>query len=117
MIMLKRMSYGMTLALALAGAAVAAETNPDITAEPGVLWKRLQAQEGSGPSGWVLQAYRPSYILPVAYGLDWSEQPLRDADPDSDAEFQDTEIKFQFSFKIPIWEDISGSRNSLYAAY
>jgi phospholipase A1 len=96
--------------------AVAYGEDLQLSENEGVLTKRMQSQEASGPAQWVLQAYRPSYILPVAYGLDVSDQPIKDAG-DEDPDLQDTEIKFQFSFKVPIWEDVAGSRNSLYAAY
>jgi phospholipase A1 len=45
-----------------------------------------------------------------------SDQPLIDAGSE-DPNLQDTDIKFQFSFKVPLWDDIAGSRNSLFAAY
>ncbi|HEY8239985.1 MAG TPA: phospholipase A, partial [Kiritimatiellia bacterium] len=111
----KTARLGMIVALAVAGAGMARAA--DTADESGVLSKRYASQENAGPAGWVLQSYRPCYILPVAYGLDVSDQPLIDAQGEDAAELQDTEIKFQFSFKVPVWEDMLGSRNSLYAAY
>ena len=103
---------------ALASVAVQAQ-DLKLQADPaagGALVQRLTAEQ-QAQSGWLLQAYRPSYILPVAYAPDLHSEPLEEVTGELPYELQDVEIKFQLSFMVPVWRNIGGSQNQLYAAY
>ncbi len=63
----------------------------------------------------VIRLYRPNYMLPVAH----NSSPNSDTalDYDRDAKAQNTEAKFQISFKVKLWEDILGKNMDLWFAY
>ena len=59
-----------------------------------------------------LTAHRRNYLLPVTYNSSPHGQPFAV----SDDEVNHTEVKFQFSFKVPLWNNLLGTAD-LWAAY
>ncbi|PLX91495.1 MAG: phospholipase [Desulfuromonas sp.] len=56
--------------------------------------------------------HKRNYLLPVTYNTHVNSQPFEADDDDMDR----FEVKFQFSFKVPVWQDVIGSAD-LWAAY
>ena len=66
-----------------------------------------------------LEPYRPTYVLPLAYTPEPNNSTLEGANgnvPDN-AEWDRAEVKFQFSFALPVWKDIPHMDADLYFAY
>ena len=59
--------------------------------------------------------YRSSYLLPVTYNSTPNEGPIKEADPSK--EVKNYEVKFQFSFKIKLWQDVLGKKMDLWVGY
>jgi len=59
--------------------------------------------------------HRSNYILPFAYNDSPNKEPIQEASPDMDV--QETEVKFQISFKIKLWQDIFGKNMDLWFGY
>ena len=59
--------------------------------------------------------HRSSYILPFAYNDSPNKEPIQAASPDMDV--QETEVKFQISLKIKLWQDILGQEMDLWFGY
>jgi len=60
--------------------------------------------------------YKPNYILPYYYTGSPYNNAYIDNTPD-DESINNSELKFQFSFKAPIWQNIFHSYSSLFVAY
>jgi len=59
--------------------------------------------------------HRSSYILPFAHNNSPNKEPIQEASPDMDV--QETEVKFQISLKIKLWQDILGQDLDLWFGY
>jgi phospholipase A1 len=85
------------------------------------LEQRLTLEKTARDSAWMIQPHRPNYILPVTYLDDPNEEPLREAggklQEPVDQDLQNIEIKFQISFKLLLWEDMTGGNGDLHFAY
>lgn len=102
---------GLTLGLAwsaLAGAASGPESG-------GAVSQRLEAED-TVKSPWAITPHRPNYILPYTYSFHPNEKPFREAGAQS-GNLDNAEVKFQISFKLPVWERMGGFDASLYFAY
>ena len=84
--------------------------------EDSALTARIDAVSYQAGSQWLIQPYRPNYILPVTYSFDPNDQPLRDQG-NTDGEFDNVEAKFQISFLLPLWEAALPGGGDLVAAY
>jgi phospholipase A1 len=76
------------------------------------LWE-LDAESRRGK--FAVSPYRSSYILPYTWNATPNEGPVRAAEPDRTVQHE--EVKFQFSFKTKLWEDVLGRDIDLWAAY
>ncbi len=56
--------------------------------------------------------HKRNYLLPVTYNTHVNSEPFEADDDDMDR----FEVKFQFSFKVPVWQNIIGNAD-LWAAY
>lgn len=59
--------------------------------------------------------YRRNYVLPISYNSRGNDEPV--ADTDDTLDLDDVEVKFQFSFEVPVWERIGASDVDLYFGY
>jgi phospholipase A1 len=75
---------------------------------------RLEKRDFSNP--FVVSFYKPTYVLPFYYHFASPSLPDHNAVPNQQ-KLQNTEFKFQISFKVPVWRDILGFPSTLYAAY
>lgn len=77
---------------------------------------RLWELDGESRRGkYAITPYRPSYILAYSYNATPNERPVREADPGRTVQKQ--EVKFQFSLKTKLWQDVLGRDVDLWAAY
>jgi phospholipase A1 len=63
--------------------------------------------------------YKPTYILPFNYTTSPYKAIYQNQTPDNQS-LESAEVKFQFSFKIPVWQDVfkkSAHPSNLYLAY
>lgn len=90
---------------------------------PSLFERRALFEQKTRDKPWVISPHKPSYILPVTYNLSPNEKAFRqqfanvgrfDGHP---AEIQRQEVKFQFSFKLPIAYDLFNGNGSLFFAY
>jgi len=72
-------------------------------------------------SEWLILPYKPTYILPITYNAagtntdPWTQPGI--GNPIDPNDVEDIEAKFQFSFKVPLWENIGGSNTRLYFGF
>ncbi len=83
--------------------------------KPSTLSRQWDLDPESRKDPFVIRLYRPNYMLPVAH----NSSPNSDTalDYDRDAKAQNTEAKFQISFKVKLWENILGKNMDLWFAY
>jgi phospholipase A1/A2 len=94
---------------------VSVQAEEQLTLRESALDKRLKEAEAHRTSAWVIEPHRPSYVLPVSYVEDPSEK-LEGKLPDG-TELDEIEIKFQFSFRLSLAEDLMGGNGDLFFAY
>jgi phospholipase A1/A2 len=87
---------------------------PVITGES-VLARQWDLDETSRSRRFVVRPHRPNDVLPLAYNNSPNVDSSLDVDPNAIA--QHTEVKFQVSFKVKLWEDIFGKDMDLWFAY
>lgn len=75
---------------------------------------KLEKRDFANP--FLVSFYKPTYILPFYYNFTSPSLPNNNAIPEQQ-KLQNTEFKFQISFKIPVWRDMLGFPSTLYAAY
>ena len=89
-----------------------------IPAENTVLETRQQEEQALLSNRFGILPYRRTYVLPITYVRNINEQPYQDLLlMDSDESLQNTEIKFQFSFKVPIGHEFLFSGDEIYFTY
>ena len=84
------------------------ETVVDVPAGPGALDRRLTLEHQTEANRFVITPHKPNYILPFTY----NSRPN-----DTSGEIDNTELKFQLSFKVPLSQDLFGSGGKLDFAY
>jgi len=80
-----------------------------------VMSRQWDLDEANRTHRFVIRPYRPNYVLPLAYNTSPNMDASLDVDPNARA--QNTEVKFQISFKVKLWEDILGKDMDLWFAY
>ncbi len=106
----------------------AAESGTEITPDPdsgpepdtagGVVQERLEQQREEHPNPFTLLTHKPNYLLPVAWNQrGWDPTVYREANDDPDYTFDDFELQFQLSIKVPLAVGLFDDRVDLYAAY
>ncbi len=92
--------------------------NDQAAASTSAVAQRMIQEKITEDKAFVLTPYRPNYILLAAYNAAGvNEQPFQEAFPDKKPDLNDTEVKFQISFKFPIVKNLFGDNGDLYAAY
>jgi phospholipase A1 len=76
------------------------------------LW---ELDENKPRDRYVIMTHRSNYILPVAYNKSPNTRPFKEGSDGGDA--QETEVKFQISLKIKLWQDILGKDMDLWFGY
>ncbi len=78
-----------------------------------IIAKRIEAEKATRYNPFVLSPHKLNYVLLASY----NEHPNYDIYNIPRSDFDRFEIKFQLSFKIPVYEGVFGSDADLYAAY
>lgn len=79
----------------------------------GVVEKRLALERYSHDNPFVLTPHRPNYLLPVVY----TTNPDTSSYPEGEDQLQHTEVQFQLSLKVLVWENMLGDNGHLSFAY
>jgi phospholipase A1 len=82
------------------------------TSSDSVVDQRRSNEELAARLPFSIIPHKRNYLLPVTYNTHVNSQPFDATDDDMDR----FEVKFQFSFKVPVWQDVIGSAD-LWAAY
>lgn len=93
-------------------------TEPEIsrvTPKSSVMSKRWELDAPSRKNAPVIRIHRSNYILPAAYNSSLNKSPILDVDHKARA--QNTEAKFQLSFKVKLLEDIMDKDVDLWFGY
>lgn len=95
-----------------------AESDAGMTPDkPAVVTRRLQEEALDFDRKYAITPHRPSYLLPMTYS---ARRPASSIYTTEDGEVvppQKSEVKYQFSFKVPLYLDVFGSGGSLFGAY
>lgn len=82
--------------------------------KPTALDRRIKMERATRFQSFVITPHRPNYILPIAYNDKPNTTPV---DMSSDGELDNSEVKFQFSMKFPIIDNLFDGHGSLQFAY
>ena len=86
----------------------------DKTEKVSALDRRIEIERKTRYQSFVLTPHKPNYILPISY----NDKPNNSHNAAlGSPELDKLEIKFQFSFKFPIIENLFGEKNSIQFAY
>jgi phospholipase A1 len=86
--------------------------------EPGnvsYLSKLWDLDEETRRGKYTIMPHRSSYILPVTYNSLTNKELIEETSPGTDV--LETEVKFQISLKVKLWEDILGEQMDLWFGY
>ena len=105
---------GTTPARAAASPAGAAAIAPAGAAgDTSAIDKRQKLEEEAASNRFAIIPYKQNYLLPFAYNTTPNKAPYAAQGLDLNR----TEVKFQLSFKFPLWQRIFAGRGTLYGAY
>ena len=76
--------------------------------------RRIKIERATRFQSFVITPHRPNYILPIAYNDKLNNAPVN---VPSDGELDNSEVKFQFSMKFPIIDNLFDGHGSLQFAY
>lgn len=94
--------------------AIALATEPVPTSPTGsAIDERQREEELAENNRFSLLPYKQNYILPLTYNSNPNKRPYADVGEDIDR----AELKFQFSFKVPLAKGLIAGRGNLYAGY
>jgi|GEM_PF-4932050 len=65
----------------------------------------------------VLTPHRLNYVMLGHYISSVNQQPFQEQSPNKTLSFKDTEVQFQFSFKVPVAKKVIYDSVDIYAAY
>ncbi len=64
---------------------------------------------------YAIMPYRSTYFLPFSYNSHPNKEPIQQASPGKDV--LETEVKFQISLKIKLWQDVLGQDMDLWVGF
>jgi phospholipase A1 len=101
------------------GSAAGISTTP-VAPEPGASYTPLQARVRSdydvAARNFAISTHKPNYIM-YTHNSEFDFEDSIYADFPLDLQLEPEEVKYQVSFKVPVWRDILGSGTDMYAAY
>jgi phospholipase A1 len=86
------------------------------TTKPSVLQKRLHREKKLVKNPMGILFYEPNYIMPLYY-TGSADNAAYEGDTPDDQAVKNLEFKFQFSFQLPVWQNIFKKNVSLFASY
>ncbi len=91
-------------------------TVSDNTDQNNLVKNRLDETDAIVVNPFAIALYKPTYILPLYYTGSPYNDVYRGNTPENEP-LKKGELKYQFSFVVPVWQHILNSRTTLYAAY
>ena len=97
----------------LAKSEIAAEPETGVAGvEETALEKRIDDEDSATRNLWTIMPHRPNYILLASYNFSsMNEGPWEEATGE-DVDLNETEVKFQISFKFMLWENLFNKRSN-----
>lgn len=80
-----------------------------------VVAQKIEVEAKQDQNPFAIVAYEPNYLLPFNYSSPISKIYINNTP--NNQKIKNIDVKFQFSFKAPIWRDFLGYKNVLYLAY
>lgn len=78
--------------------------------------ERAQKESELKPDNFAITLYKPTYILPLYYTGSPYDAIYAGNTPNNEG-IKKAELKYQLSFKVPVWRNILKRRSTLYLAY
>lgn len=75
---------------------------------------KLEKEKRWQDNGLLLLPHRPNYFLLLAHNTQPNHDPAKELE---EAKIEKTEIKYQFSFKVPLWMNLHNRNGHLFFAY
>ena len=91
------------------------KSEPKESDKPSYLTKLWDLDEEKRGGKYSIRAHRSSYILPISHNNLPNEDPVQEASPGRDV--QETEVKFQISLKVKLWQDVLRKDIDLWFGY
>jgi phospholipase A1/A2 len=88
---------------------------PSQSPAPSVLSRHWELDPESRKRAFLIRLHRPNYMLPIAYNFSSNRDTAMDIDPN--ARPQQSEAKFQISFKVKLLQDIMDKDMDLWVGY
>lgn len=109
------------LLVALLNVYLSAQAQPDnnvavVNNEPSAVEQRVKSEKKTASDPYVINFYKPTYIMPFYYTGSPYNSIYENNTPDNET-INKAEVKYQLSFKVPIWSNIFCSHTSLFFAY
>lgn len=82
---------------------------------PGVIERRFMSESKIDDDKWAITPHKPTYILPFTYNKSLNTEPFEETGEAQNLE--NTEVKFQISFKFPVSTPLFDDRARFYFAY
>ncbi len=93
--------------------APAADQQQDKAESEASLEQKQHYEQVSYQNPYAITAHHPNYMLPFSYNKSPNQEPYQNVNGD----LQNTEMKFQLSFKVPVWRNIFDDNGHLFFAY
>jgi len=90
------------------------KTKSESEQSPSILDQRVEIERNTRFKPYVLTPHKPNYIMPYTYNFKPNLEPFVST---PDVTLDNEEIKFQFSIKFPIVENLFGESGTFYFAY
>jgi phospholipase A1 len=90
------------------------QSSYEVTKSP--LESRIESEATASKERFVLIPHRPNYFLPLTFNSNPNDEPHLGTPGLSDG-LDEFEVKFQLSFKVPLWREIFNDKSSLWFAY
>lgn len=81
-----------------------------------IMQERIEVENQELPNPFAITFYKQNYFLPYYYTGSPYNKIYKNQIPDGE-KLNRSELKYQLSFKVPIWNKILNSKNSIYFAY
>jgi len=89
---------------------------PFVRQDHGLVEERAKKENEIPPNFFAVTFYKPTYVLPYYYTRSPYDSIYKNNTPNNE-EIMRADIKFQLSFKVPVWKNMFNHPTSLYLAY
>jgi phospholipase A1 len=108
----------LTFSLAIFTSAAATQNKIANETESSPVEERAEEEEEVAENNFAITFYKPTYILPYYYTASpYNRVYLEDNRTPDGEKINSSEVKYQLSFKVPLWKNIFHHSSTLYLAY